>query len=249
MSWKPHIEELRQRERLAEKMGGEEPVSRQRGRGKLTVRERVVFLADPGSLLEVGKIAGRGEYDENHELKEFLPSNMVVGRARIDGRPVVILGDDFTVRGGAADASIRGKMLIAEKMAAEYRMPLIRLVDGTGGGGSIKMFEKDPRTYIPETPGWELVVENMAEVPVVALALGPCAGLGAGRVGASHYSVMVKEMSQVFVAGPPVARAIGEDVTKEKWEEEKKECASKTKAQFYDARVDSESKLFFMICS
>lgn len=215
MSWKPHIEELRQRERLAEKMGGEEPVSRQRGRGKLTVRERVVFLADPGSLLEVGKIAGRGEYDENHELKEFLPSNMVVGRARIDGRPVVILGDDFTVRGGAADASIRGKMLIAEKMAAEYRMPLIRLVDGTGGGGSIKMFEKDPRTYIPETPGWELVVENMAEVPVVALALGPCAGLGAGRVGASHYSVMVKEMSQVFVAGPPVARAIGEDVTKE----------------------------------
>lgn len=215
MSWKPHIEELRQRERLAEKMGGEEPVSRQRGRGKLTVRERVAFLADPGSFQEIGKIAGRAEYDENHQLKDFLPANMVVGRGKVGGKPVVILGDDFTVRGGAADASIRGKMLIAEKMAGEYRMPLIRLVDGTGGGGSIKMLDKDPRTYIPETPGWEYAVENLAEIPVVSLALGPCAGLGAGRVGASHYSVMVKELSQVFVAGPPVARAIGEDVTKE----------------------------------
>lgn len=58
-------------------------------------------------------------------------------------------------------------------------------------------------------------MDNLSEVPVVALALGPCAGLGAGRVGASHYSVMVKELSQVFVAGPPVARAIGEEVTKE----------------------------------
>ncbi len=215
MSWKPHIEELRQRERLAEKMGGEEPVSRQRGRGKLTVRERVAFLADPGSFQEIGKIAGRAEYDENHQLKEFLPANMVVGRGKVGGKPVVILGDDFTVRGGAADASIRGKMLIAEKMAGEYRMPLIRLVDGTGGGGSIKRLATDPLTYIPDTPGWEYAVENLAEIPVVSLALGPCAGLGAGRVGASHYSVMVKELSQVFVAGPPVARAIGEDVTKE----------------------------------
>ena len=187
MSWKSHIDELRKRERLAEKMGGEEPVSRQRGRGKLTVRERVAFLADPGSFQEIGKIAGRGTYNENQELEDFLPANMVVGRARIGGKPAVILGDDFTVRGGAADASIRGKMIIAEQMANEYRLPLVRLIDGTGGGGSVKMFEKDPRTYIPETPGWELVVDNLSEVPVVSLALGPCAGLGAGRVGASHY--------------------------------------------------------------
>ena len=78
MSWKPSIDELRARERLAEKMGGEEPVSRQRGRGKLTVRERVAFLADPGSFQEIGKIAGRAEYDENHELKDFLPANAFV---------------------------------------------------------------------------------------------------------------------------------------------------------------------------
>ena len=91
--------------------------------------------------------------------------------------------DDFTVRGGAADAGIWQKLVFAEQMANEYRMPLIRLVDGTGGGGSVKMLEQDPRTYIPQTPAWEWVVANMASVPVVALALGPCAGLGRGARG------------------------------------------------------------------
>ncbi|MEL7112481.1 MAG: methylmalonyl-CoA carboxyltransferase, partial [Pseudomonadota bacterium] len=86
MSWEKSIEELRKRERLAEDMGGEEPVSRQKGRGKLTVRERVAFLADPGSFHEIGKIAGRATYDENEELTSFMASNSVVGRAKINGR-------------------------------------------------------------------------------------------------------------------------------------------------------------------
>lgn len=215
MSWQKAIEELRRRERLAEEMGGEEPVSRQRGRGKLTVRERVAFLADPGSFHEIGKIAGKATYGADEELAGFMPSNSVMGRARLDGRPTVILADDFTVRGGAADASIWQKMVQAIKMAAEYRMPLVQMIDGTGGGGSVKMLEKDPRTYIPETPGWNEIVHGLTQVPFVSLALGPCAGMGAGRVAASHFSVMVKELSQVFVAGPPVAIALGEDVTKE----------------------------------
>lgn len=215
MSWQKAIEELRRRERLAEEMGGEEPVSRQRGRGKLTVRERVAFLADPGSFHEIGKIAGKASYGADEELAAFMPSNSVMGRARLDGRPTVILADDFTVRGGAADASIWQKMVQAIKMAAEYRMPLVQMIDGTGGGGSVKMLEKDPRTYIPETPGWNEIVHGLTQVPFVSLALGPCAGMGAGRVAASHFSVMVKELSQVFVAGPPVAIALGEDVTKE----------------------------------
>jgi propionyl-CoA carboxylase beta chain len=215
MSWKDEIEELRRREALAEAMGGEERVARQKASGKLTVRERVNALLDPGSLHEIGKIAGAAEYGPDNALAAFRASNFVVGRGRIGGRPVMVQADDFTVRGGAGDAAIHGKVLIAEKMAGEYRMPLVRIVDGTGGGGSVKQMEKNPRTYIPETPGWEFVVENMATIPVVALALGPCAGLGAGRVAASHYSVMVKGLSQVFVAGPPVAKAIGENVDKE----------------------------------
>lgn len=215
MSWRSHIEELRARERLAEQMGGEERVARQRSQGKLTVRERIAFLADPGSFHEVGKISGKATYGPDETLADFLPATMIFGRARLEGRPVVILGDDFTVRGGAGDASISGKMLMAEQMAHDYGLPIIRMVDGTGGGGSVKSLEANPRTYIPTTPAWEWVVANMARAPVVSLALGPCAGLGAGRVAASHYSVMVRGMSQVFVAGPPVARAIGETVDKE----------------------------------
>lgn len=215
MSWEKAIEELRRRERLAEKMGGEEPVERQRGRGKLTVRERVAFLADPGSFHEIGKIAGKAAYGPDDELTDFTPSTSVTGRARIEGRPVVILADDFTVRGGASDASIWQKMVQMIKMATEYRMPLIQMIDGTGGGGSVKSLEKDPRTYIPETPGWNEIVMGLSQVPFVSLALGPCAGMGAGRLAASHFSIMVKELSQVFVAGPPVAIALGENVTKE----------------------------------
>ena len=215
MSWREEVDELRARERLAEEMGGEERVARQKAQGKRTVRERVAALLDEGSLHEIGKIAGQAEYGADNRLESFRASNAVVGRGRINGRPVMVQADDFTVRGGAADAAIWGKMVQAEKIAHEYRMPLVRLVDGTGGGGSVKMLEKDPRTYIPETPGWEWVVANLGQVPVAAMALGPCAGLGAGRVAASHYSVMVKGLSQVFVAGPPVAKAIGEDVDKE----------------------------------
>jgi acetyl-CoA carboxylase carboxyltransferase component len=215
MSWEKSIEELRRRERLAEAMGGDEPVERQRSRGKLTVRERVAFLADPGSFHEIGKIAGKATYGADDALASFSPSTSVMGRARLNGRPVTVLADDFTVRGGAADAAIWQKMVLAIKMAAEYRMPLIQMIDGTGGGGSVKMLEKDPRTYIPETPGWGEIVSGLSEVPFVSLALGPCAGMGAGRLAASHLSIMVRELSQVFVAGPPVAIALGENVTKE----------------------------------
>jgi len=215
MSWRKDIEELRRREALAEQMGGEERVARQKSVGKLTARERVDALLDRNSFHETGKIAGRAAYGADNEMKSFLPTPFVVGRGLINGRPVCVQADDFSVRGGAADAGIWQKLVFAEQMANEYRMPLVRMVDGTGGGGSVKMLEKDPRTYIPQTPGWEWVVANMATVPVVSLALGPCAGLGAGRVSASHYSVMVQGLSQVFVAGPPVAKAIGEDVDKE----------------------------------
>lgn len=243
MSWKDSIEELRLRERLAENMGGEEPVQRQRSRGKLTVRERVAYMADPGSFHEIGKIAGSAVYNEKNELVDFRSSNSVVGRCTVDGRPAMILGDDFTVRGGASDASIWKKSFLAIQMAQEYNMPLIQMIDGTGGGGSVKMLEKDPRTYIPETPGWGEIVAGMGKIPFVSLALGPCAGLGAGRVGASHYSVMVKGLSQVFVAGPPVSRALGEDVTKEElggWEIQAKNGT-------VDEAVDSEGDAFELV--
>lgn len=215
MSWQAEIDELRRREALAREMGGREKVQRQHDNGKLTVRERIDRLLDPGSFHEIGAIAGRARYDEAGRLVEFMPANFVFGRGRVEGRPVVVGGDDFTVRGGAADASIRQKQEMSEQMANELRLPLIRLVDGTGGGGSVKSLETDGRTYVPANPAWDLVVDNLATVPVVALGLGSVAGLGAARLVSSHYSVMVRGVSQMFIAGPPVVARTGETLTKE----------------------------------
>ncbi len=141
---------------------------------------------------------------------------MVVGRGRIAGRRAVIQADDFTVRGGAADAAIWEKMVWAERAAHDGRVPLVRLVDGTGGGGSVRSLESMGFTYVPVIPGWDLAVENLATVPVATAALGPTAGLGAARVVASHFSVIVRNTAQLFVAGPPVvAAAMNETPDKE----------------------------------
>lgn len=216
MSWEPEVEELRRRVELAKQMGGPENVRRQHEGGKLTIRERIERLVDPGSFEETGALAGRAEYDEQGNLLSFRPANYVVGLARIDGRRVVVGGDDFTVRGGAADAAIAAKQVYGELMARELKIPIVRLVDGTGGGGSVRTYETMPRTYIPANPGWDTIVQMLNEVPVIAAAMGSVAGLGAARVVTSHWSIMVKGTAQLFVAGPPVvARGMGEEVTKE----------------------------------
>ena len=212
MTWEKELDELRRREALAEKMGGEEKLARQKSKGKLNARERIAALTDPGSFREIGKIAGRGVYDAQGDLSDASPSNFIFGRAQINGAPVVATADDFTVRGGAADAAIHRKFTQAEQMAHELKLPLIRMIDGTGGGGSVKMLEDMGFTYVPYVPGWEHVIKNLESVPVVALALGPTAGLGAARTVASHYSVMVRGISQIFTAGPKVAAAIGDDL-------------------------------------
>jgi acetyl-CoA carboxylase carboxyltransferase component len=209
VSWEAEISELRRREALARELGGPERVKRQHESGRLTVRERIERLLDPGSFHETGAIAGVADYDADGGLRDFRPANVVIGQGRIEGRRIAVQGDDFTVRGGAADAAIFRKAVYAERLANELRIPLVRLVDGTGGGGSVKQLEQLGFTYVPEVPGWEIAVDNLSSVPVVAAALGPCAGLGAARVVASHFSVIVRGSAQLFVAGPPVVAMAG----------------------------------------
>ncbi len=213
--WTPEIEELARRRAMAEAMGGAEKVARQHSRGKMDARARIAALVDAGSFREIGKIAGRGRYDDAGQLIDLAASNFIFGRADVQGRPVVASADDFTVRGGAADAALHRKFIQCEAMAHELRLPLIRMVDGTGGGGSVKSLEDMGYTYIPHVPGWDHVIANLDTVPVVALSLGPTAGLGAARVVASHYSVMVRGLSQMFAAGPAVAAAIGDTLDRE----------------------------------
>src|SRR5262249_40290144 len=152
MDWKPEMDELRRREAFAEALGGPERVKRQHDGGRLTIRERIERLVDTGSFHEVGKIAGRAQYDERNDLVNLTPSNFVFGRARVDGRPVVVGGDDFTVRGGSADATIKGKHLMCERMANEMRLPLIRLVEGSGGRRSVETIQTTGRAHAPRVP-------------------------------------------------------------------------------------------------
>src|SRR5271169_3533205 len=117
VSWQPEIDEIRRREAIAREMGGAANVERQHKAGRLTVRERIERLLDPGSFHEIGALTGRAVYDDGGQLASFTPSNFVTGSGRIDGRPVVVGGDDFTVRGGAADAAVGDKMGHSEKLA------------------------------------------------------------------------------------------------------------------------------------
>src|SRR4051795_10680175 len=214
--WDAELAELADRRRLAAEMGGEERVARQHAAGRLTVRERIDRLLDPGSWREVGALTGTASYDAEGGLKEFTPTNFVTGFGTLDRQRIVVAADDFTVRGGAADASIHEKQVLAERMAGESGVPLIRLIDGTGGGGSVKTLEDEGRTYVPYNPGWDHVVANLARIPVVACAVGPVAGLGAARLVSSHVAIGVRGIAQVFVAGPAVVEAgMGESVDKE----------------------------------
>ena len=243
MSWEPEIEELRIREAFADEMGGHDKVERQHFYEKLTIRERVDAIVDASSFHEIGKTAGVASYDDDGELVGLRPSNFVFGTARVDGRPVIVSGDDFTVRGGSADASIGAKRAASEGMASELRLPHIRLIDGMGGGGSVKTIETAGRTYIPELRGWNTIVQHLGVAPSVSLALGSVAGIGAARVATSHYSVIVRNTAQMMIAGPALVKwaALG-DVTKE----ELGHADIHTSNGAIDDAADSEEEAFAM---
>src|SRR5919198_1876865 len=243
MVWKPELDDLARREAFAREMGGVDKVRRQHDQGRLTVRERIDTLTDKNSFHEIGAIAGIGEYDAEGELKQLTPANCVFGRAKVDGRTVVVVGDDFTVRGGSADASISAKPLMAEEMAHDFRLPIIRVIEGSGGGGSVKTIETRGAANLPGGVGgtrwYWFTTANMARVPVVAFGLGSVAGLGAARLAASHYSVMTRN-SAMFVAGPPVVKRLGQDLSKQ----ELGGADIQTRAGGADHAVETEEEAF-----
>src|SRR5262245_8333687 len=208
-SWQPELDELRRREAMAEGLGGPDKVARQHHFGKLTVRERLERIVDEGTFWEIGKTAGVARYDDHGSLIELTPSNFVYGLAEMEGRPVVVSGDDFTVRGGSNDASISTKRVAAEALSLELRLPHVRLLDGMSGGGSVKTIEKAGRTYIPELPGWHTVIDHLNVAPSVSLVLGSVAGFGAARATTAHYSVIVRGTAQMMIAGPALVEQAG----------------------------------------
>ena len=216
MAWDTEIEELQRRRRFADELGGSANVARHHEQGRLTIRERLGRLTDENSFQEVGKLTGQGTR-EGGELAGVVPAPYVMGLARIDGRPVAIGGEDFTVKGGTAWGSNRrkgGQGGFVEDLAREYRIPLINLIDGSGG--SVASAKRRGHTVFPGVHGFEQSAALLGEVPVISAVLGTAAGGPAGRAILSHWSVMVEGTSQIFAAGPPVVeRSLGEKVTKE----------------------------------
>jgi len=211
--WYAEVEELKRRKEMAAQMGGAEKTARQRSFGKLTARERIDALLDPGTFREIGSLAGAGEYNAAGDLVRFTPCNYLFGHGRIDGRQIVVQSDDYTVRGGSAEAGSRPKMVMAERMANEQHLPIVRLLDSSGG--SVKTISTRERTTPPGNPLWPWVTANLGVVPVVALGLGSITGNSAIRMVMSHYSVLVKGISHLFIAGPPVVARLGQHVTKD----------------------------------
>jgi acetyl-CoA carboxylase carboxyltransferase component len=216
MSWMEEVAELKRRKQFAEQMGGEEGIARQRQRGKLTVRERIHGLADTDSFREFMGLVGTAKYEDG-KLASFTPKPQVEGTIRLDGRKVIVKASDFTVRGGAGGSATGqlGQEMSASARALEWRLPLVRLLDAAGG--SVRGFEELGRTYLPDGNVYTAPeVRLLSLVPVVSAVLGSVAGLPAIFAPLSHFSIMVKGISQIFPGGPPVVKAaLGYDISKE----------------------------------
>ena len=245
-TWAPLLDDIRAMQGLALKRlapGSTDPgVVRQRSRGKLTCRERIDLLLDEGTFREVGSIAGFASYDDSGQIVDFTPANHVGGWGKIDTRSVVVCADDFTSRGGHADGAIGAKSRHLDQLALEMRVPSVRLLDGSSGGGSVAAMVPAQRqegesaakestgaikagrprvaggggSYLPGHLGSTMYTEQLSTVPVVNLLLGSVVGIGAAKAVLGHFSVMVRDIAQLFVAGPPVViHAMGYDISKE----------------------------------
>ena len=217
MSWKPESDEIERRRALAREQGGAEAVARHHERGRLTVRERIAALVDAGSFHEHGDTAGVATTDASGRT-DFTPANVVVGTARIEGRRVVVAGDDFTIRGGSYSPAGLRKGIHADELACRRRVPVVRLLEGGGasiaGAGAVR--GRSGYDWTQSSPLNVACREALATVPVVCAALGPVAGFPAARLVASHFALMTRDTAQVLTGGPAlVARATGKSVTKE----------------------------------
>ena len=159
--WRSMLEEVRVLQDFAKQRlepGSDDPgVVRQRARGKLTCRERILLVLDEGSFREVGSVAGFASYDEEGVITGFTPANSVGGWGKIDRRSVIVCADDFTSRGGHADGAIAAKSGYLDRLATEMRAPSLRLLDGSSGGGSVAAMvpaqKKEGESHAKESSG------------------------------------------------------------------------------------------------
>jgi acetyl-CoA carboxylase carboxyltransferase component len=197
--WDEALAQLEQRRTAARSMGGEERLAKHRAGGKLDTRARIDHLLDPGSFLELGTLAGGVDAPADA---------FVAGSGRIDGRPVLVGAEDFTVKAGTISQTGNAKRYRIAELAARDRVPLVMLLDGAGYRADGRGHARTPTDLLAQA-------RCSGRVPVVTAVLGSSAGHGALVAPMSDFTVMSSHAA-IFTAGPPVvAESTGETVTKE----------------------------------
>lgn len=205
------ITELNNRRETAASMGGKEKIERQHGKEKLTARERIDLLLDPGSFQEYGLLATHMGQKPGEKITPA--DGIVAGVGRIDGRPVGLYAEDATVLGGTTgEINLLKRIRIIEIVGRE-RVPFICLLDGAGFRAQAMMERPEG---VPFAAHFHALARQSGIAPTMALVLGPCAGEPALEAALVGYSIMVEGTGMVAAGGPPVVKAsIGIDVSKE----------------------------------
>jgi len=203
------VDDLKARLKKVHEGGGKDSIERHRSRGKLFVRDRVETLLDPGTpFLELCALAADGIHDAP-------AAGMVTGIGQVSGRPVMIVANDATVKGGTYFPQTVKKHLRAQEVARENGLPCIYLVDS---GGAFLPLQAE---VFPDRDHFGRIFYNQAQmsalgIPQIAVVMGSCTAGGAYVPAMSDETVIVKEQGTIFLAGPPLVKAAtGEEVTAE----------------------------------
>src|SRR5438045_2546040 len=195
----------------AELGGGEERIAKQHEEGKLTARERIELLLDPGSFIELDKFKVHRCDDFGMQNKKILGDGVVTGYGTVEGRQVFVFAQDFTVFGGSLSGAYAEKICKVMDLAVSTGCPVVGLNDS--GGARIQEGVVSLAGYA------EIFYRNVASsgvVPQLSAILGPCAGGAVYSPAMTDFIVMTKGTSYMFITGPDVIRTVThEEVTKE----------------------------------
>jgi propionyl-CoA carboxylase beta chain len=206
------LEQMRQRYADARQGGGEERIAKQHAAGKLTARERIEALLDPGSFQELDALVIHRSRDFDMEKNRIPGDGVVTGHGRIDGRNVYVFAQDFTVFGGSLSETFAEKIIKVMDAAMKVGVPLIGLNDS--GGARIQEGVVSLAGYA------DIFLRNTLAsgvIPQISAIMGPCAGGAVYSPAITDFTVMVQDTSYMFITGPDVIKEVThEEVTKEK---------------------------------
>jgi acetyl-CoA carboxylase carboxyltransferase component len=206
------VEDLHARRERAKLGGGEEKIALQHERGKLTARERLDLLVDPGTFVELGIHGGPHFSQRAMEGREAPADGVITGWGDVDGRPCAIAAYDFTVMAGSMGMTGELKVTRLRELALEKRIPLIWLLDSAGA----RIQEASGSLFAGSGHLFREEVTMSGVVPLVAAMMGPCAAGTAYIPGLSDFVPMVVGQGAMALAGPHLTKAVtGEEISME----------------------------------